>query len=228
MPGSTTYNEVNAWTEIYNPQDQPLDLYQAHASIDEGSGTESYTLPIGSIIEAHGFLVVFPFTGASPISQVRLTISQTVIDEVPLPLLSTNTSYARIPDGADKWQITTTPTIASSNILNGVTSSDQSSGTGQAARATPTQKHTPGQRSTGTNGSATDTPSIGVQPTWGALRLPSPGASSTEINDITQDGSSPPVTPGDSFDLLRKILFTVLLVVLSFALVGGWWVYKRK
>jgi hypothetical protein len=225
---NTIYNTINAWVEIYNPQDQPLDLYTAHTSIDQGAGTESSTVPSGSIIEAHGFLVVFPFTDASAVSQVRITISQTVIDQVSLPSLATDNSYARIPDGDNNWQITTTPTIASSNILDDTSSSNESSATRQTSRPTSTQNHTSRSRSTGTHNSATDTPNAGAQPTWSALRLPSPESNNAATNNNTSHDSSPSATASDPFDLPKKILFTVLIVVCSFALVWGWWRYRRK
>src|SRR5262249_14985856 len=82
-----TANADNTWIEIYNPQNQPYDLYAAHASVDQGPGTDSYILRFGSIISAHGFLVIFPFQNLPPnaytqLSSVRLLAAQTVIDEV--------------------------------------------------------------------------------------------------------------------------------------------------
>ncbi len=222
----------NAWVEIYNPQNQPLDLYAARASIYEGQDTQDeYRLPFGSIIAAHGFLVVFPFgnfpsNNLTQLSSIHLIISQVLIDQVSLPSLAVDTSYARIPDGSSNWQVMTTPTIASSNTI----------ATGQTGSSTSPQNHTTKQKSkspqrggTSNDEASTDTPAPGVQPTWDALRLPSSGSNNAETTQ--RDSSLAPVssnTLADFFDLLTKILFTLFIIVFSFALLWGWRLYKRK
>src|SRR5579859_926273 len=147
-PSDNALRQSNAWVEIYNPQNQPYDLYAAHASIDEGPATKEYLLPFGSIISAYGFLVVFPFGNVSPsafsqLSSVRLLINlQVVIDQVSLPSLPFDASYARIPDRSENWQITTTPTMGSSNqsILTAEKTATATSLQSQTTQPKSTQK----------------------------------------------------------------------------------------
>ncbi|HEV2582831.1 MAG TPA: hypothetical protein VGT44_18375, partial [Ktedonobacteraceae bacterium] len=112
----------DSWVELYNPQNQPFNLYEVHAYIDDGPNTFRFYLPFGAAIAPHGFLVVFPNSAANSTllagSNLRLMFatSSAAIDEVSFPGLAVNDAYARIPDGSPTWEITTTPTIDSSNI----------------------------------------------------------------------------------------------------------------
>ena len=225
----------NAWIEIYNPQNQPLDLYATRAQFD--MGTYSYRLPFGSIIAAHDFLVLFPFITASPVTLIKLIISQVVIDQVSLPPLPADTTYARIPDGSDTWQITTMPTIATSNST-GMAQATSVTRTQHHPSVTSTQHHTPTPKSTHTHTQSggtssdeatTDTSSTGVQPTWDALRLPSVEPYNTTTQpDNSSFASVSSTTPADSFGLLNKILLSVLIIIFSCALLWSWRLYRRK
>jgi hypothetical protein len=229
---NNSFNLENAWVEIYNPQNQPLDLYAARASIYDGQNIQGeYRLPFGSIIAAHGFLVVFPFTNPSSgapiqLSSVHLRIAQIFVDQVSIPPLAADTSYARIPDGSNNWQIMTTPTIASSNIIETV----------KNGKATRTQNHTTKQKSKNTQRSGTsrgeasaETPATGAQPTWSALHLPSSGLNNAET---TKRNSSPPPVSSTTLAAfsasLKPVLFTLLIIVFSFALLWGWRLHRRK
>src|SRR5437764_1971944 len=224
-PNNDTFNRKNAWVEIYNPQDEPLDLY--HASIDQGPNTDSYILPFGSIIAAHGFLVIFPFwypqsSAYTQISSVRLLFTpQIVIDQVSIPPLASETSYARIPDGSPNWQVTATPTIASSN--------QPLTGTGQTGGDTSTHNQKTKQKSTKTHSgsvssdeASTDTSNPGVQPTWSVLHLPSSESKNLITgNTVLHSTSSSPVsssTSTDSFDLPKRILLTLPIILFFFVL----------
>jgi hypothetical protein len=223
-------NRDNTWIEIYNPQDQPFDLYAAHTSIDQGPGTDSYILHLGSIIPAHGFLVVFPFHYASmnaytQLPLVRLLISQTVIDTASLPTMLPDTSYARIPDSSDNWQIATIPTIGNNNQYTDETE--------QTRKDTKTQSHTTKQKptkkhsgSTSQDETSTNASSAGIQPTWSALRLPSPESENQTIPQRNSALSAVPST--DPFDLLKKILLTLLIVMFFSALLWGWRLHKKR
>jgi hypothetical protein len=222
----------NAWVELYNPQDQPYDLYATRASIDEGPGTQEYLLRFGSIIAAHGFLVVFPLDNMplstfTQLSSVRLLINlQVVIDQVALPSLLSDTSYARIPDGSNNWQIATTPTIGSSN--------QPPVATGPTANAISTKSHTTQQKSSkkqsgsvANDGTGNDSANPGVQPTWNALRLPS----SEAANDgtIQQHNSAVFATaPAAPFDFLMKSLLTLLTLLFCAALLWCWRLYEKR
>jgi len=100
----TTYSVTNApWIELYNPQDQAFDLYTVHASIDTGPNTQPYYLPLGAAIAAHGYLVLFPAMYTNTLTAgttLRLVISTVVIDQMIVPSLGLDQSYARVPDGA--------------------------------------------------------------------------------------------------------------------------------
>ena len=51
---------TDAWIELYNPQNQPFDLYAARATIVTGVSPDAYYPPFGAAIAPHGFLVLFP------------------------------------------------------------------------------------------------------------------------------------------------------------------------
>jgi hypothetical protein len=243
---NNTSNQENAWIEIYNPQDQPYDLYAAHARIEINGGMQQdqvYPLPLGSLIAAHSFLVVFPATNLPPngytqLSSIRLTIPPDVIDEVSPPALAADTSYARVPDGSNNWQIMATPTIASSNNPPSDESPNESpTATAKTASGSNTQNHTTKQKSTNTKSSSsskggsssnskasTDTPNTGVQPTWSALQLPSAESNNAALDNTTQHNSS----PADPFDPLKKILLTSFIIVFFPALLWCWRLYKKR
>jgi hypothetical protein len=130
MPGSTwNCSELNktfslsndSWVELYNPQNQPYNLYAAHASFDTGPNTLTNYLPLGAAISSHGYLVLFPAVHSGTLiigTNLRLVIAGITIDQVNTPTLPSDQSYARIPDGSNSWQITNTPTIDTSNMAS--------------------------------------------------------------------------------------------------------------
>jgi hypothetical protein len=93
---------------LYNPQSQAYNLYAAHASFDTGPNTLPFYLPLGAVIAPHGYLVLFPsmFSGTLIKANLRLIIAGVTIDQVTIPSLTIDQSYARIPDGSNSWQIT--------------------------------------------------------------------------------------------------------------------------
>ncbi len=124
-PAGTSSLSTDTWVELYNPQNQPFNLYEARASLDSGSLDNAFHFPFGAAIAAHGYLVVFPEAySLSNTSLAGNTIrllfgGVTIIDLVSLPALARDTSYARIPDGSANWQITTNPTIrCQQSIIN--------------------------------------------------------------------------------------------------------------
>src|SRR5580700_10528592 len=58
----TYFTTTDSWIELYNTQNQPYNLYSAHAYIDSGPNTNFYIFPFAASIAAHGYLVVFPLT----------------------------------------------------------------------------------------------------------------------------------------------------------------------
>lgn len=213
-----TYSPVNdAWIELYNPQNQPFDLYASRAKIDTGSNTNAFYFPSGAVIEPYGFLVIFPgvFSGLflgtpSPEMTLRLVIGGVTIDQVTVPSLAPDQSYARIPDGGSTWELTGTPTIDASNTGSQSSSSASSGSSGSGSGNTP------------------GTLVNGTQPAWSSLTLPGSAsatvpADSTSQNNTPQTYSSSPTTPANApSDVPRRILLTVLVVVLGLMLFWCW------
>lgn len=217
---SGVYTPINdAWVEVYNPQNQPFDLYAVHTNLDSGPNTDPFYFPFGSAIAAHGYLVVFPRTSAAFLSTegttLRLVIDGTVIDELALPPLGEDQSYARIPDGGSTWQITSNPTIDTSNA--------------PAQHNTPTPTLSNNVSGYGNGGSYTSitnttdrqTRAEGTQPGWNTLQLPTRTSSTLDVSP-SPGGATPSTQPGDNMDIPHKILFTLLLVALALTLLWSW------
>ncbi|HEU5228586.1 MAG TPA: hypothetical protein VFU49_12300 [Ktedonobacteraceae bacterium] len=219
-------SNTDMWIEIYNPQDQPFDLYSVHATIDSGPNSKPFFLPFGAAIGAHAFLVVFPRTDPfflnTETSTLRLVIADTTIDQITAPSLGGDQSYARVPDGSNSWQITSQPTIDASNnpVLTVSTPTPQSHHQAtEPSTKNKTAKVPPGNN-TGTTSATADQTSIvnGTQPTWTALQLPSP----TVAPSVQPVASVPTVTlapqTSDTADVPQKILVTTGAIVLALAL----------
>lgn len=232
---------TDSWVELYNPQSQPYNLYTAHALIDSGSGTNPYYFPLGASIAAQSFLVVFPGTyqsfSTTETPTLRLVIGGSVIDQVVVPQLGSDLSYARFPDGGSKWQTTHTPTIDASNMTGLITPTPTSNTSG----ATRTPGSTGGSNygsGSGSGGSTADGSSqakvvSGTQPKWGAIQVP--GAASTTANPSSSPStlsngntnnaaqiSAPTPTANTGADTPRRIIVTLLLIALAATLFWCW------
>jgi hypothetical protein len=222
--------------------------------IDGGPNTNSMLLPFGTFIAPHGFLVVFPSSNTPIFHNTetylrRLLINGVVIDQVTLPMLGTDQSYARIPDGALVWQVTGTPTIGTSNDpasplpTPSITPAPtripkhhptKGSATGSATGGT-NQKATKNRASNTIDTTTNDTAgqpatADGTQPAWGYLQLP-PGSSSspeatTSANTSDSTTATSPPSTADNADLPRKVLLTSLAVVLACVLFLCWRRFK--
>ena len=229
MPGSSwNCSELNktfslksdSWVELYNRQNQPYNLYAAHASFDSGPNTLTYYLPFGAAIAAHSYLVIFPEVYSSihlSAGSLRLVIAGTTIDEVNIPALPTDHSYARVPDGSNNWQITNTPTIDASNMVSQVSPTPTSS-----SSSLP---------NLGSGGyvKATSTPTIisSTQPAWSNLQFSTPVAAVTSTTDLTSptlttSPTSSTSTISNGWDTSHRILLTVLAVALALMLFWCW------
>ncbi len=226
---SGTYSlSMDSWIELFNPQDQPLDLYAVHASIDSGPGSNSYYLPYGAAIPAHGYLVVFPRTYMpflqTETATLRLVIAGTTIDQVTVPTLSYDQSFAHTPDGSNNWQISNTPTIDASN---------------QPAQATPTatsthSTHGKNNNGTGKGNSPGSTPHQpgqpvvnGTQPAWSNLAFP-PSQSTPDVQTTATTSLSSPTQVSDGLDILHRIALTLLAVALALALLWCWRLFSGR
>lgn len=249
-PGSTTVpgSTNTSWIELYNPRALPFNLYIAHAVLDGGPGTNAIYFPFGSAIAAHGFLTIFPdesmiLNGGAETFIRRLLFNGpngTVIDHVTIPAnLGNGQSYARIPDGGPKWEITNTPTIGSSNVLPTATVKHtlKSSTTKIKSSRVATSGNTTGFTNTSSyigptiTGENTNAPAAsGAQPAWGQMQLPatpsslptSPSGAAVSSVDTT---TSPPPANNTNADVPRNVLFTGLAIVLVGTLF--WWGRRR-
>lgn len=245
----------DSWIELYNTQNQAVDLHEAHMQISLDGGVSSTVLPFGSSIAANKFLIIFPLESppiTSPANwNVVLSINGTIIDQATIPSLQPDQSYARVPDGSSLWLSCGSPTIDTSN-----NACDQPVTPTPARTPTPTKTPTstvtalpsatltPGVTltptvSAGTTASATggspDQPgSSGTQPAWGQIQLPTDPVSTPDLS--TTAGSSPLLltqprnsTTGQNNSTNTGLV--ILLVSLALALLAGlagWWKFWRK
>jgi len=224
------FSTTDAWIELYNTQNQAFNLYAAHALIDSGPNTNTYSFSFGAAIAAHGYLIVFPRTSSafasSETATLRLVIPNVVVDQVTVPPLGPDQSYARTSDGASSWEITSAPTIDASNTSLQVTPTAIISSTRPAGPAEPG----------GTSDTKTTSGSIngdhkvlidGVQPQWNRLQFPSTApTASVDLHATTL--TTPTPSPANSgLDLTRRIVLTLLVMALAGTLFWCWKVLKK-
>lgn len=124
------------WIEFHNATDTDINLSGYHVQDNKGTD-EEYTFPEGSSIGAKSFLVIeegtfeFGISGDGD-SITLLDEKYAKIDEVTIPAMEDGSSYARIPDGSDNWQVVTEPTPGESNGQGGG-SEDPETPSGHAA-----------------------------------------------------------------------------------------------
>jgi hypothetical protein len=197
MPGSIMINEVlnlphttwncseppgvysqqkDTWIELYNTQNQPLDLYAAHAQFSLDGGQTWVLVPYGSQIAANDFLVIFPLAHgqslpSAPTWAVMLEINGTIIDQASIPTLQVNQSYARIPDGSSNWELVGQPTIDATNDNSNQPVTPTPTKTPKPTR-TPTPTKTPKSSAGGSTGGSSAPTSFGTQPAWGGVQFP--------------------------------------------------------
>jgi hypothetical protein len=222
---------MDSWIELYNASDRPVDLYAVHARISLDGGSNWYYLPIGAEIAPNGFLVVFPAKelqdAPASWSVIQLSFANILIDQVNVPLLSPDQSYARIPDGSKDWQLVGQPTIDASNNL-----SNQS--TTPTARPTPTGKSqatstvVSGNESTGSEKASTPI-SSGTEPAWNQVRLP-PGTTppaQTPMPIVPNNLPQPdPVVNEGGLDGPHIALISIIALLLLAALAWCWRLFR--
>ena len=115
------------WVEIYNPSNIAISLngYKIYDPGGHQAVKPKMEFPAGAAVPAKGFYVIVVddtsaagFGLSSGGDEIWLEdASGTEIDYVKIPaLLSTTTSYCRIPDGSDNWQISNTITRGKPNL----------------------------------------------------------------------------------------------------------------
>lgn len=241
-----THTDISdTWIEIYNAQNQPFDLYSVHTSIDGGPNTAPFYLPFGSAIAPYGFLVVFPrlnpYFLATETSTWRLLIGGIPVDEVSIPQIGEDQSYARVPDGGPTWVITSTPTIDANNISSVIPvtpTRTKAEATATARATTGSNKGSGSSRGGGTsgssggtygNGSTTGTAQgqqhvVGVQPTWTSLTYPN-GVTATPSTNTPSSNVVLQVS-NNALDVPHKILLTLLVVALAAVLFWCWRLFR--
>lgn len=210
---------TDSWVELYNPQNQPFNLYAARASLDDGSGTFTFHFPFGAAIAAHGFFVVFPdsYTGMlNGGNNLQLTLGGTIIDQVSTPALPADNTYARIPDESANWQITNNPTIDASNLPSTPVAS-----TPVTTTTTSSGGNGNGNGSTG-SGNTAPTPVTGKQPGWTKLQFPASDAAASATNNSPLVASPAASPKASAWDVTRRIILTVLVVALVLSLFWCW------
>jgi len=214
-PAGTSSLSSDSWVELYNPQNQPFNLFADQVNLDDGPNTFAFAFPFGAAIAAHGYLVVFPDQYAGILnggSNLRFRIGDTVIDQISIPALAPDTSYARIPDGSANWQITTTPTIDASN-----TPLPQTTPT-----PVPTKRSGNSGNSSTSNGGTTPTLVTGKQPDWTKLQLPATNSSAPSTSNSPLVASPAASTTSSAWDVPRRILLTALVIALALSLFWCW------
>ena len=115
------YPSSPGWIELYNSTDNSIDVSGFIIQSNKGP-TEEYTFPQGTSIGKNSFLVIneevnFKFTiNAEDGDKISLADKSRVeLDEVSMPTIDGEKSYARNEDGANVWGISDNPTKGISN-----------------------------------------------------------------------------------------------------------------
>ena len=143
---------------------------------------------------------------------VRLLIGEVTIDQIDIPSLNIDQSYARIPDGSSSWQITNTPTIDASNSIS------------QPVPALSPTVSSSNQGPTGTRGaSSTPAPILDTQTVWNSLQFPTPVSIETPVTKSTVTNTPSLSTPvNNDWDTPHRILVTTLIIALALMLFWCW------
>lgn len=122
--------DFSDWIELYNKGDESINL-EGYFLSDKESNPYMWALPAVEI-PAHSFLFIWASGKEDVDSSEELHANFKIsasgesiflsnefgenVDVVHLPILQSNTSYARFPDGSGDWKVTGTSTPNSSNV----------------------------------------------------------------------------------------------------------------
>ena len=119
--------EYNDWVELYNPSDSDVDLTGYHISrkkgLNSGYALDDITIP------AKGYKIIFPKI-TLPSEGVNLYLASAsgrILDEVNVPELKYDTSWARVTDGGSEWdRVEPTPEMSNNDAarLKGINSAE--------------------------------------------------------------------------------------------------------
>lgn len=137
VQGATIDGEQTDFIELYNPSSSSVDISGYRLQDDKGA-EEEYVIPEGTTIEAGQIMVfykdetfTFGLGGDGDVVTV-LDAEGKIVDTIEYPAMEDGSSYARIPDGSDNWQVVTEPTPGESNGQGGG-SEDPETPSGHAA-----------------------------------------------------------------------------------------------
>jgi endonuclease/exonuclease/phosphatase family metal-dependent hydrolase len=116
---NTLYTEE--WIELYNPLDVPVDISGYILDDIISGGTAAYTIPVGTVIPAHGFLVFNQSITNIALNNAGDTVNYinpdgvTILDSYTYGSSTNDVSYGRESDGGSTWTTFTSPTPGASN-----------------------------------------------------------------------------------------------------------------
>lgn len=109
------------WVELYNPQSLEADLSGYILDDITAGGTNPYTIPAGTVIPAHGFVVLWQGSTGVGLNNAGDTVNllkpdgSTVIDSYSYSTSTDDISYGRETDGSSIWTTFGVPTPGESN-----------------------------------------------------------------------------------------------------------------
>ncbi|MGY5876334.1 MAG: lamin tail domain-containing protein [Candidatus Thorarchaeota archaeon] len=109
------------WIELYNPLDVDVDISEYILDDITTGGTTPYTIPIGTTIPAHGFIVFYWSVTSIGLNNAGDTVNYlmpdgvTVLDSFVYTSSTDDISYGRETDGGPIWVTFDAPTPGESN-----------------------------------------------------------------------------------------------------------------
>lgn len=223
--------------ELYNASDTPLQLLNAR--LDSGPNSPSFSFA-SNPIPAKGYIAVVASNNAvfqtTNTTMLRLIVNTIIIDQVVVPMLAPGESYARVPDGSTKWQISSTPTIGSSNvILPPSVATPKAQATSRSSQTATGSNHTTKGRATTTSPAQTlhkqatsiaslekPQPTIPpLQPKWDVLHTPTRTAEEPVTSETTAMHTTTP--SNNPTDMPKKIVLSLLAI----AFIAALWRWRR-
>ncbi|MCU0521048.1 MAG: PA14 domain-containing protein [Anaerolineae bacterium] len=115
-------NEGDAWIELHNPTEEPVDLslwvLDVDADADVGGRSQvAYRVPNETVIEPDGYLLLFSSETGLDLTKgaLRLVRDTIIFDEVALQRQRPDSSLSRTSDG--EWEARSLPTPGAENIV---------------------------------------------------------------------------------------------------------------
>ncbi len=157
-------SEDSEWIELYNTTDNSIDISGWLLDDSDGSGSNPYALPSGSVISAKGFLTFEKSSTNIALNNdndtVRISSSSgELIDSISYSETKETQSYGRKQDASGDWVWFSTPSKKSSNSSGTIV---PTSTVVPTATVMPTQTLAPTQTPTPTK---TPTPTLKLSPT---------------------------------------------------------------